>query len=292
MDWGCGSFPTNNDEIKDNTTIFLSPYQDAPFDLHVGFEIQEVETTDEKNLVPSRGFYYRRRHKIDKLLERLCCVDDQTLCDLVHSSVLSRLAFNITTKRKDPFIERDCAKLRTLSLIAVGCGGQQLASIIRCLCYDYRHYSGGLPDLLLVRARYKDDGGMMSDTFVDLDDWVGENSFPNDVNDARRASILIDRDDEYLGCSKVGDAGRSSAKILSSTSAPTNKTSRLLSKDMVGERLELQHNARAVTVECMLVEVKSSNDRLDPRQEDWLNILDKHGNARVCKFEKSKPTCK
>jgi hypothetical protein len=37
----------------------------------------------------------------------------------------------------------------------------------------------------------------------------------------------------------------------------------------------------------MFVEVKSHSDRLDSRQEDWLNILDLHGNARVCKFEKA-----
>lgn len=50
-------------------------------------------------------------------------------------------------------------------------------------------------------------------------------------------------------------------------------------------RLMLEHGGRAVRVECMMVEVKSANDRLDARQEDWLNILDQHGNARVCKFE-------
>jgi hypothetical protein len=52
--------------------------------------------------------------------------------------------------------------------------------------------------------------------------------------------------------------------------------------------LELEHNGIAVFPECMMVEVKSTNDRLDPRQEDWLNVLDKYGSARVCKFEDSK----
>ena len=37
-----------------------------------------------------------------------------------------------------------------------------------------------------------------------------------------------------------------------------------------------------------MVEVKSSNERLDPRQEDWLNVMDRHGNARVCKFEQTR----
>jgi hypothetical protein len=50
------------------------------------------------------------------------------------------------------------------------------------------------------------------------------------------------------------------------------------------DRLVFCHNGRVVRVECMLVEVKSHNDRLDPRQEDWLNVLDRFGNVRVCKF--------
>jgi hypothetical protein len=57
------------------------------------------------------------------------------------------------------------------------------------------------------------------------------------------------------------------------------------SMELLPERLQLFHKGRRVKVECMFVEVKSSNDRLDARQEDWLNVLDRHGRARVCKFE-------
>mmetsp|Transcript_1828 Transcript_1828/g.2698 ORF Transcript_1828/g.2698 Transcript_1828/m.2698 type:complete len:90 (+) Transcript_1828:163-432(+) len=49
-------------------------------------------------------------------------------------------------------------------------------------------------------------------------------------------------------------------------------------------KLSLDHNGRKIKVQCMFVEVKSANDRLDGRQEDWLNVLDRHGSARVCKF--------
>jgi hypothetical protein len=66
-----------------------------------------------------------------------------------------------------------------------------------------------------------------------------------------------------------------------------SNTSALQAKAMP-DRLRFEHNGKQVKVECMCVEVKSQNDRLDPRQEDWLNILDKFGNARVCKFEKQK----
>ena len=48
------------------------------------------------------------------------------------------------------------------------------------------------------------------------------------------------------------------------------------------------HDGGSVVVQCMFVEVKSANDSLDERQEDWLNVLDQVGHARVCKFIASK----
>jgi hypothetical protein len=53
-------------------------------------------------------------------------------------------------------------------------------------------------------------------------------------------------------------------------------------------KLVLSCNGRKGIAECMFVEVKSQNNRLNARQEDWLNILDKYRNARVCKFGKAK----
>jgi hypothetical protein len=40
------------------------------------------------------------------------------------------------------------------------------------------------------------------------------------------------------------------------------------------------------------VEVMSLNDQLDGQQEDWLNVLNRIGNARVCKFGKRKNASK
>ena len=50
----------------------------------------------------------------------------------------------------------------------------------------------------------------------------------------------------------------------------------------------VEEGKKIVFVQCLFVEVKSASDKLDERQEDWLNILDKEGCARVCKFVKSK----
>ena len=168
-----------------------------------------------------------------------------------------------------------------------------LASVFRCLFFDYRHYSGGLPDLTLFRA-INENGEL-----VDLGEWVGETfsaEYQDAVNAERAASILGDRDEEFLGCAKVGDSGsrgtsrwgRTTRRVVSSLPS-ADGASESGPKDLsMPDRLILEHNGKLVKVECMCVEVKSQNDRLDPRQEDWLNILSLHGNARVCKFEKPK----
>lgn len=285
MDWGCGSIDLNMNEKHENATIHISPYQDAPFDLHVGFELKEMQTSGSNHAHPSRGFYCRRQERILKFLDALSLLTSQQLCDYVYTSILSRLRFVISHNRKDPSIERDLVQVRTLSLIAAGCGGRQLASIFRCLFFDYRHYSGGLPDLLLVRALY-DDNGKQSTRLVDLKDWIGEKFLAGDANGTGMSNILIDKDDEFLGCNKVGDSGGRTNR--STGRMQTNREPKILSMDMLGEKLSLEHKEMKIFVQCMMVEVKSSNDRLDPRQEDWLNILAIHGNARVCKFQKGK----
>jgi VRR-NUC domain len=106
-------------------------------------------------------------------------------------------------------------------------------------------------------------------------------------------------DDEFLACSKVGDSGngggrrsRSSTNggtgMIRQTGDSTAGQKKVLSLDDMPPRLELVYNGHVVIPECLFVEVKSSNDRLDARQEDWLNILDRSGNnCRVCKFEAS-----
>jgi VRR-NUC domain len=283
MDWGCGVELTRQN-FAVNSTVYLTPYQDAPFDLHVGFELIgcTMSTTD-TTIAKTRGIYHRHQSRIADFLQKLCDLSQQELSNLVYDSISNRLHFMILRKRKDPFIVQDIAKSRLLSLIAAGCGGRLLASIFRCLLFDYRHYSGGLPDLLLVRARHLESHS--SEMY--LEEWVSQiaNSGLDD-----KSNILFDKDDEFLGCKKVADSrgrqsialGQFSNSVASTLKHPANN----LSSEMLNEKMLLEESGRNVVVECMMVEVKSSNDRLDPRQEDWLNVMDQHGNARVCKFEK------
>lgn len=290
MDWGCAHEAVQEMERKDHATIHLSPYQGAPFDLHVGFELQETDHEQMSDAPAStNGFYFRRRQRIETFLTKLAKLSGQELCDAAHASITARTRFMTSNGRKDPSLERDLEQLRTLSFMAAGCGGPLLAAVFRCFLFDYRHYSGGLPDLTLVRATYEDTQ-RVPDGLVDLGAWVGE-GFDAKKNEEkalhRGAAMLADRDDEFLGCSKVGDSGGQNrfSRSRSSQSLNPKKQSKALSMDDLPDKLDLVYEGRRVKVECMMVEVKSSNDRLDARQEDWLNILDLHGNARVCKFE-------
>lgn len=294
MDFGCAYRRISDEHRQDHTTIHLSPYQQAPFDLHVGYEIQKTALDESASApAPFKGFYCRRADTISTFLLKLENSSDHELSDLVFDSISARLNYMCCSKQKDPFLERDLLQVRTLSAVAAGFGGKQLAAVFRCFFFDYRHYSGGLPDLHLFRAIYDSDPSPVTGRLVDLSSWIGElfSSESQQVTAAQRgAALLSDRDDEFLGCSKVGDSGGNASrtgrggKQLSNTANKLTKTI-VPSMNMLPERLRLFHNGCKVKVECMMVEVKSSNDRLDPRQEDWLNVLDRHGHARVCKFE-------
>jgi len=285
------------------SSIHLTPYQGAPFDLHVGAE--RVENSE----VRCSGIYVRRKAEIDNFLGHLSNLEGEDLSDFVYDCINKRVQYTNSLHRPDLILESDLQKVRTLSMLAVGFGGKMLASIFRCFFFDYRHYSGGLPDLLLVRALYTPPGDCVlaysdqkREELVDLGEWVGE-EFSREHLEAIKANqiarIFTDTDGDFLGCSKVGDSGGRPNNRFQRPSRMRNNTSNTGKEDdsssdktpkvpyKMPEKLILSHDSREVRVECMFVEVKSQNDRLDSRQEDWLNILDLHGNARVCKFEKT-----
>jgi VRR-NUC domain len=278
------STPKKQPGPADAMTIHLTPYQGSPFDLHVGAE-----------LITGRcvGIYQRQKEQIESFLLRISSLDASGISDLVFDSIKRRLDYARISNHMDRTLERDVTQARTLSMLAAGFGGKMLASVFRCLLFDYRHYSGGFPDLTLFRALYIDTGEL-----VNLGEWVGEkftNEYQASLQAAQAAQIL--GDEEFLGCSKIGDSGgRSTNRFNRSpgrSSGPSLANQNLGDDGPVKEfampdRLGFQHAGQAIQVECMCVEVKSQNDRLDPRQEDWLNILSQHGNARVCKFEKPK----
>jgi len=282
---------------SDQHTIYLSPYHGAPLDLHVATQGGSV-----------RGFYERRKLHIEQVLRHLERLEPQQICDLVHLSITKRMEevqCSGSTGARDALLCRDVGELRTLSFLAAALGGKALASIFRCLCYDYRHYVGGLPDLTMARAVYEEDcgdgekgSGTGAEQLVDLGAWIGEGFDAEEIQKGQVVElcrVLADRDDEFLGCSKIGETGgRSSQQRFRQRRKKQDETTKrgeehLASKAVpVPPKLVLSHEDRTIRAECMFVEVKSANDRLDARQEDWLNVLDRVANARVCKFSSKK----
>ena len=83
-------------------------------------------------------------------------------------------------------------------MLAAGFGGLQLSAMFHCLLFDYRHYSGGLPDLLLVRARYETPGAVAEHekplSLIDLGAWVGKEfstELKIELDVATRVSLLM-----------------------------------------------------------------------------------------------------
>ena len=284
-DWGC---TTSDLDWIDSATIYLTPFQAAPFDLHVGAELGGPH--DESR----RGLYQLRYKVIDKFLTRLHKMSPEELSEIVYTSIQARWVYAKEFCQADPTLSLDIPQTRTLCAMAAGLGGKMLATLCRCLFFDYRHYSGGLPDLTLCRAIYESDDSNPEETLVDLGTWIGEGFSADqqvEKDGKTTARMLEDQDEQFLGCSKVGDSGRRNARISVSggTRGPGSKLTDMTEEQLqMSEPLVFQRNGRRIRVECMLVEVKSQNDRLDSRQEDWLNVLDKYGNVRVCQFKSTK----
>merc|ERR1712232_674636 len=129
---------------------------------------------------------------------------------------------------------------------------------------------------LLKQEKMKDN----NKEFVNLSEWIGE-GFKSNVNSS---DMLEDIDEEFLGWSandekRISSWGKNKKNtILNQNNVPTESVNVINP-----QKLLLVHKGKHVAVQCLFVEVKSANDTLDERQEDWLNILDKVGNSRLCK---------
>jgi hypothetical protein len=263
MDFGNGVL--NDMELY--ATVHLSPYQHGPFHLLVGYELQKIMANAddvESYYSPSPSFYCVCADKISQFLSSLEETNGQDLCDVVYDALATRLKYVCMNQVKDPFIGHDIVQVRTLSAIAAGFGGKCLAGIFRCLLFDYRHYSGGLPDLHLFRAMKSCQStahGAISSTLVDLGDWIGEsfNVAHQQSYDFQRALHVL-LDDEFLGLEKSSKPRVGQKNIASLQSPERNQQATILSMDLLPERLQLSHNGCLVEVECMMVEVKSVNE--------------------------------
>jgi len=256
-------------DAYEQATIYLSPYQSSPLDLHVAHSFYYTDVSSD-NAIPARSFYERRKSCLELFLNDLEHLSSKEVSDLVHECVER---YSMRSHKSSPTADSARKLVHTCSAIAAGLGGRALSSIFRSFFFDFRHYSAGLPDLLLIRANYECDSSS-----IDLSEWLGE-VFSDDDKNLTLALDTINKDD-YLGCSD---------KELKLKGIGTSLRSSLAPSTNLKEKLQFLHNGRKVEVKCMVVEVKSNNDSLDERQEDWLNIIDRAipFQARVCKFTDS-----
>jgi len=272
---------TTQEELyqDEQSTVIMTPYQFSPHDLHVGCFKANSQTI--------RGFYERRRSAIESFLSQLAKLDENGISNLIYVSIKKRWDRHMgdQSRSKDPRLIKDVKELNTLSMIGCSLGGKALASIFRTLCFDYRSWSGGLPDLFLVRAQDKEE----SSSFVSLADWIGE-GFSQEAIDEQNAntliSLLAERDDEFLGHAKNADGF--SSQQYTSKKKKKRGVARVEVPPFPEDKLKFIYGEKQIKAECMFVEVKSANDRLSERQEDWLSILEGCTTARVCKFSSSK----
>ena len=280
-----------NSDVAD---VFLTPFQDAPLDL---------------NSFPD--FYRNRQDAIEARLELLKSCSSQQLLDLIAKCW--REKFGIKCRG----VNWQAWSLKFLQLVGVCVGGEGLAGISRTFCVNYRHFNGGLPDLVLVKAfrrrrctvtqqvlqgvtaAYEGDWDA-----IDLDALVGNGGIASRGLAAREADLehdfaLVDGSSETRGLARRSKSQRrgidsiaAAAEVAgttykSSENGPEPVTDMEIEGGVEGaeaDGLELDQNLYEYKFAAKLVEVKGPNDTLMDRQTAWLAILQNSGiDARVCR---------
>ena len=248
-------------------TIFLTPYQPAPMDLHVGHSFTSFSThqVTEKSVFAVRGFYERRRATMENYLKVLEIMTSNDICRKIHENIQRRIENCPKGKRTYILLDNDMNKIRTLSMVACGLGGSAMASIFRCISFDYRHYCGGLPDLLLTKSLVDTEKGKKHQKIIPLDKWIGEAFTCQELHLGKANQVyklLFDRDMEFLGCEQSSDTKPIFSRRKKFNQAGTENASNnipdyddTVSAPSKVEELKMIYNEKNVIVHCLFVEV-------------------------------------
>ncbi|CAM9590186.1 unnamed protein product [Ectocarpus fasciculatus] len=224
--------------------VFQTPFQDAPLDL---------------DFCPR--FYLNRRNAVDARLAEVRAASAAELVALVGDAWLA----NAGTVCRG--LNWDRSSVRHLQAIAAGLGGAAMAAILAALCLNHKHFGGGLPDLLLMRAVRTDTNAAV--VFAASEDGDGENAKPAAFVswlgiDSEVVFDVDGGDDRPAPPPTDGGGGMRGKGVPRRPPPPPFKAA-----DIEGLRLE-----------TWLLEVKGPSDRLSDRQTAWLRILDR-GRALV-----------
>ena len=95
------------------------------------------------DLCTPSSFYLARRDLVDTTLARLAAASPRELAAMVEESWIAHRGLVCRGVRWDAWT------LSGLQAAACCIGGRGMAASFRALCINYRHLSGGLPDLLV-----------------------------------------------------------------------------------------------------------------------------------------------
>jgi len=222
------------------------------------------------------------RNREAKIKETLCRLETSDYAHLLHWVGTAR----------DENLDTICRGVnwsgyskKFLQTIAVCVGGKGLAGICRALCVNYKHFHGGLPDLLLVKGcRRATSGGDWEN--VNLDQMVGGAGVR-----ARGLAAKDEGDWEDLRLRREEPNFQKVDIIHTSKSGVEDAF-------MEGKNLVVQDSRHLgvlldedfeYSFKCQMVEVKGPNDHLMERQRLWLEILVSSGiDARVCRVVEKK----
>lgn len=214
-----------------NLPVFVSAYQDAPLDLDC-----------------PGAFYLNRAEIIDERLSVIRAADEWTL------------ASELGEKYRSCYRQR-CrgvawtVPLKVLAAAVVCLKGPALAHIFKALALDYRYFSGGLPDLFLIRV--SDDADMC----LEPEDWLGRECL---------GELDADIEDTIEPSSEENSAeeGEESLSVSGDDKTDVVDTFHCEAEDLVRPPGDGQWR-----YEACLVEVKGPSDSLSRRQWTWLKYL-------------------
>lgn len=127
----------------DKPDVFVSPYQDAPLDLGYPSFIQTRLFSNASDDIYNINFIFRKEEIFNRLHE-------------IEKLSVDQIIFEIGSVYRTNY-KRSCRglswgfPLQVLQLVAVCIGSSGLAAVCKALAVNYKHFSAGAPDLLMIR---------------------------------------------------------------------------------------------------------------------------------------------
>ena len=256
--------------------VFVTPYQNAPLDLD------------------SPDFYTSRCANIELLLSWLeFTAGPQELILLIGERY--RGHFRENCRGMDWRM-----KLKSLQAIAVCIGGKALAGIFRNLAIDFKHFSGGLPDLLMIRVRPKDncDGEYQ----FDYCSWLGCDWESLTTKKDSPSSPFLLSGDIFSLSSRLSQKQPTLSAAATSIQEDTIFDEAVEIEPIINKSIahnictdedlvlpsSLSSDQSLLIFESTFVEVKGPTDRLSYRQIVWLKVLNASGiHSWVCQISEN-----